>query len=172
MVRSPFLSDVLSLQNSLDRALSETLSGPFPSLWTRSNAGDAIAQSIPLDVYATDDHAMILAAVPGMRPDDLEVTVHQNTVSLSGTIGNVAEAEETRSATWYGPELSSGGFRRSITLPFQIDADHVEASFENGIVKVKAPKAEQAKPRRIAVTGGPSNQAEAISAGSTDHQSS
>ncbi len=115
---------------------------------------------------------MILAAVPGMRPGDLEVTVHQNTVSLSGAIGNVAEAEETQSATWYVHELASGGFRRSITLPFQIDADHVEASFENGIVKVKAPKAEQAKPRRIAVTGGQSSRPEAISAGSTDHQSS
>lgn len=172
MARSPFLSEALSLQNTLDRVVNETLGdGPFHSLWSQSgNRGGTIAQAMPFDVYATEDQAVILAAVPGMHPEDLEVTVHQNTVSLSGTISNVAEAEETKGATWYVHELGSGSYRRSITLPFPIDADKVQATFDYGIVKVVAPKAEQARPRRIAITGSQGTQPEAIGAGKTDQQ--
>ena len=165
MLRNPLLSDVLSLQNTLDRALG----GPFETLWSRSGGGGTAAvQAIPFDVYATDDHAVVLAAVPGMRPDDLEITVHQNTVNLSGTVSNVADADETKNATWYVHELGSGSYRRSITLPFQIDAEQVQASFENGIVRVVLPKAEQSKPRRIAIRASQGSQPEAIGSGTTD----
>jgi HSP20 family protein len=123
---------------------------------------------MPLDVYATADQAVITAAAPGMRPENLEVTVHQNTVAISGAIGSVSETEEAKGATWYVHELSSGRFQRSVTLPFPIDADHVEATVEHGIVRIVAPKAEHAKPRKIAVTASASDASrpEAIAAGS------
>src|SRR3712207_8176010 len=56
----------------------------------------------------------------GMRPEDLEITIHQGTVVLGGTVGNVAEAEEAKGATWYLHELPHGQFRRAITLPFEV----------------------------------------------------
>jgi HSP20 family protein len=120
---------------------------------------------MPLDVYATGDQAVLIAAVPGMQPGDLELTVHQNTVSLRGTVRSAADAEETKDATWYVSELGSGTYQRSVTLPFPIDAEHAEATFAHGLVRVTLPKAESAKPRKIAISGG-SNQ-EAITAGSS-----
>ena len=174
MMRSTLFPEVLSLQNTLERAVNEMLGGgPFQTLWSREgNGGTGVAQAMPFDVYATDTQAVVMAAVPGMNPDDLEVTVHQNTISLSGRIGNIAETDETKDATWYVHELPSGTFRRSITLPFQIDADHVQASFENGVVRVIAPKAEQARPRRISIVSGQIQQPDALGAGNAGEQQS
>jgi HSP20 family protein len=168
MLRSPFLSDVVALRDSFDRVFSETF-GPSQTLWSRSGNGSTVAQPLPLDVYATDDHAVILAAAPGMRPEDVEVTVHQNTVTISGKIGNVGDAEDAKGATWFVHELSSGSYRRSITLPFPINADQVEATFDYGMIRIVAPKAEQAKPRKIAVQTA--QQPEAITAGTASQRS-
>ena len=152
MVNSTY-EPFLGLSQAMDRLINESVVGtPFRSLWSRS--GSPVAQPLPLDVYATDEHAVILAAVPGMRPEDLELTVHQDTVSLAGTIGNVAESGEAKNATWYVHELWSGQFRRSFTLPFPVDADKAEASFDRGILRVVLPKAETAKPKKIAIGGG------------------
>ena len=171
MMRSPFFADVAPLLESVDRAVGEAFSpGPFQTLWSRSGNGAALAQPMPLDVYATAEQAVITAAVPGMRPEDLEVTVHETTVSLAGTIGSVTDTEEAKGATWFVHELGSGAYRRSITLPFPIDASRVEATFANGIVRITAPKAEHAKPRKIAVTSAASGQPEAIAASGSTKQ--
>jgi HSP20 family protein len=164
MMRSPFFSDFVALRDTLDRVVDEAVgASPFQNLWARPNG--TVAQAMPIDVYATEDHAVILAAVPGMRPDDLEVSVHRNTVSLGGKIGNVAESTEAKGATWYVHELGNGTYRRSVTLPFPIDADRIEATLDNGIVRIVVPKSEQAKPRRIAIASP--DQQQAIGAGAT-----
>ena len=164
MMRSPF-SDFVALRDTVDRVVNDAFaSSPFQTVWSRSGNGQRLAQPMPLDVYATENEAVIVAAVPGMRPDDLELTVHQNTVTLSGSVGNVAESEDAKGATWYIHELGSGTYRRSITLPFPVDADATEATFEHGILRVTLPKAESAKPRKIAIGGG-QPQAQAITSG-------
>ena len=111
---------------------------------------------------------MIIAAAPGMDPQDLEVTVKQSTVTLSGAVPSATESEQGKAATWYLHELWHGPFRRSVTLPFEVDPRQAEASVEHGIVRIVLPKAEQAKPQRIAIkaAGGP----EAMSAGSQAQQ--
>lgn len=164
MLRSLLLpTSALTLRQSFDQALNESLTGePFHTLRSRMANESPVAQMMPIDVYATDDHAMVLAAVPGMKPEDLEVTVHQNTVSLSGTISNLVDADEAKDVTWYVHEVGSGTFRRSVTLPFPIDADRVQARFDDGIVRVLLPKAERDRPRRIAIH---SRQPEAIGTG-------
>ena len=71
---------------SLDQLFDEPFfGGPFRSAWSRGGLTGPSVQPMPLDVYATPDQAVILAAVPGMQPDSLDVTVHQNTVTLTGT---------------------------------------------------------------------------------------
>jgi HSP20 family protein len=164
MMRSPFFNDLVTLRSSIDRLADETFGGdPWRSLWSRSAGSGTVGQAMPLDVYATDEEVVILAAVPGMQPDDLGLTVHQNTVTLSGTIGNVAETDDAKDATWYLHELGSGSYRRSLTLPFPVDADKAEASFEHGMLRVTLPKVEAAKPRKISIAGG--RQHEAIESG-------
>jgi HSP20 family protein len=162
MMRSPF-SDFVALRDTLDRVANHAFGDPMHTLWSRSANGSSLAQPMPLDVYATEEQAVISAAVPGMRPEDLEVTVHQNTISLSGTIGSVAETQEAKGATWYIHEVENGTYQRSVTLPFPLDPDRVEASFEHGIVRIVAPKAAHAKPHKIAISGR-QTQPEAITA--------
>ena len=167
MMRSPLFNDFVALRDTVDRFVNESFgTDPFRTLWSRGGNGQYMAQPMPLDVYATEDQAVILAAVPGMRPEDLELTVHQNTVSLSGKIGSVPETEEAKGATWYVHELGSGTYRRSVTLPFPVDANQAEATFEHGILRVVLPKAETAKARKIAIGG--SQQPTAITPGETE----
>lgn len=160
MIRSALFNDTLNLTNTVDRFAEQVFgSDPFRMLLARSTNGVAVPQPMPLDIYATDDHAVVFAAVPGMQPDDLQLTVQQNTLTLSGTIGDVTRSDESKGATWYLHELGSGSYRRSVTLPFAVDADRAEATFEHGVLRVVLPKAETAKPKKITVSGGTPRQA-------------
>ena len=150
---SPFALNPIA--QSMDRLLDEAFGGPLHPLWSRGGgAGATAVQPMPLDVYATGDEVVLRAAVPGMRPEDLEITADENTITLSGTVHSPTDAEGTKGATWYVHELWSGQYRRSLTLPFEIDAARAEASFEGGIVRVVLPKAERSKPTKIALGQG------------------
>jgi HSP20 family protein len=115
---------------------------------------------MPIDVYSTDGNVVILAEVPGMHPDDLELTVNQNTITLSGTIHSAAESQEASKATWYVSEMSRGSYQRSITLPFAVNADDAQASMDSGILRVTLPKAESNRTRKISIS----------SSGNSSHQ--
>ena len=166
MMRNLLFNDLLSLRNTVDQLFGESSVGDsFGILASRAaTSGGTVAQPMPLAVYATDDHVVIIAAAPGMNPEDLHLTVHQDTVTLSGSVASVADTEEAKHTTWYVRELPSGTYRRSITLPFAVDADQANASFEHGILRVVLPKAEAAKPKQISVQTG---QSQAIEAGGT-----
>jgi HSP20 family protein len=168
-VNTPY-APFVGLRQAMEQLVDESLVGaPFRTLWSRPGAGNGspVAQPIPLDVYATEDAAVVVAAVPGLRPADLELTAHQDTVTIGGTVGNVADSEEAKGATWYVHELWSGQFRRSFALPFPVDADRAEASVDQGILRVVLPKAETAKPKKIAIGGGATTQAIASGDGSS-----
>src|SRR5215211_1302007 len=130
--------EFVSLRDAMNQLLEDSFTS-FRPIWQGSRNGGT-AQPLPLDVYATGDEVVVIAAAPGMRPEDLEITIHQGTVVLSGTVGNVAEAEEAKGATWYLHELPHGQFRRAITLPFEVDQTRADATFADGIVKIRLPK--------------------------------
>ena len=163
----PFGQDFVVLRDAMNQLLEESF---VPSRGSRSTSGNgAMVRPLPLDVYATQEEAVIIAAVPGMSPQELEVTIDQNVVTLSGTVPTAAESEQGKGATWYLHELWHGQFRRSVTLPFEVDASKADASFENGIVRIVLPKAERAKPHKISIKAGNGKQ-EAIEAGSQSKQ--
>lgn len=150
MMRSPLLSELFSLRDTLDTFASQSSQ--------RGSNDAAVAMPMPIDVFATDDHAVLIAAVPGMRPDDVDVTIQNDTISVSGTVRNIADTEDAKHATWYVSELGSGVFRRSVTLPFALDADRAQATFEHGILRIDVPKAETAKPKKIAISASNTQQ--------------
>ena len=155
---------LVSLRQAMDQLFEESFVGaPYRTLWSRGVANGW--SGMPLDVYATNDQVVILAAVPGLRPDDLQITFQQGTLLLSGQIGNVTETEEAKNATWYLHELSHGQFRRSVTLPFPVEADQAQATFEHGVVRIVLPKAETARPKTIPIRAGGTT--EAIGVGGT-----
>ena len=174
MIRSPVFNEFMTIRNAIDQLAEDVFgSDSFRTLWSRTgttaNGDSRVVQPMPLDVYATDDHAVIVAAVPGMEPDELQLTVQQNTVTIGGQLRSVADTEEARNATWYIHELGSGTYRLSVTLPFPVDADAAEATFQHGILRVTLPKAESARPKRIAIGNG---KAEAITSGASQEATS
>jgi HSP20 family protein len=153
----PFESDFVVLRDAMNQLLEESF---VPSRGSRGGAGNGTTvRPLPLDVYATGDEAVIIAAVPGMSSKDLEVTINQNVVTLAGQVPTAAESEQGKGATWYLHELWHGRFQRSVTLPFEVEAGKAEATFENGIVRIVLPKAERAKPQKIAIRTVDSQQA-------------
>ena len=164
----PFGQDFVVLRDAMNQLLEDSF---VPSRSSRGsgNGNGTTVRPLPLDVYATQDEAVVIAAVPGMSSQDLEVTIDQNVVTLSGTVPTATESEQGKGATWYLHELWHGQFRRSVTLPFEVDAGKADASFENGIVRIMLPKAERAKPHKIAIKSG-NGQQEAIEAGSKSKQ--
>lgn len=143
---TPFAGDVVSLRSAMDRLFNES--------FIRGQSGTDGRGTLPLDVYATESELVVLAAVPGMNPDDIMITVEKNTLTLSGSMANLAEAEDTRGASWYLHELPYGTFERSLTLPFELDANRAEATFENGMLRLVLPKAEAEKAKQIKVRVG------------------
>jgi HSP20 family protein len=150
--RVPSLVDeFVSLRDTMDRVFGEAGVSPLRGLWSGGWGNGTGRMPLPLDVYATKDEVIIIAAVPGVQAEEIEITINQNTVTLSGKTPNVASSEEAKEATWYLHELLHGAFQRSVTLPIEVDPAKADASCEHGILRLRLPKAETAKPRQIKV---------------------
>ena len=102
----------------------------------------------PVDVQETADAYLFHAELPGLTKDDINITLENNVLRLSGERKLEKDANKEN---YHRVERTYGTFTRSFTLPTQVDADKVQAAFENGILTVTVPKAEQAKPRKIAI---------------------
>ena len=160
----PFGSEFVLLRDAMNQLLEDSFVPSTGSRWSGGNTGTSTrARPLPLDVYATPDEAVVIAAVPGMGPQDLDITYTQNTLTLSGSVPSAAESEQGKNATWFLRELWSGQFQRTVTLPFEVDAGQANATFENGVVRITLPKAERAKPQKIAIKAASGQ--EAIGAG-------
>jgi HSP20 family molecular chaperone IbpA len=161
--------DVVRLRNAFDQLWNESFGSPFRTLWTRPAVGagngntGAPTAPLPLDVFATKDAFVIVAAVPGMRQEDLAAAWNQGTLTLSGTVGNVADSGEAKGATWYLKELWHGRYERAITPPFEVDPARAEAAFEHGVLRITLPKAAGATPQQIPVRfGGATTRTQAL----------
>lgn len=106
------------------------------------------------DVYETGEALIVRLAVPGARPEDLEVTVEQNALTVRGRYGYQLSEEEAKHATWYRREIGSGEFTESITLPVPVNMEQAKATVENGLVTLTFPKAEEARVKRIPIQAG------------------
>jgi HSP20 family protein len=115
---------------------------------------------VPLDVTTTKDALIVEAALPGVQPDAVDITVENGTLSISGQ--SLDERTE-EGASHHVREIRRGRFSRSVTLPNGLEADKAEATFENGVLRLRIPKAEQVKPRQIRIS--PVTEGEARTAG-------
>jgi len=159
-------NDVVNLRDAVDRLFNETfMPGQMRTIWASGEA----RSPFPLDVYATETEMTVLAAVPGIDPEQLDISIEKGQVTLRGEIPDVAMSEEAKDATWYLHELPRGSFQRTLSVPFEIDANAAEATFDNGMLRLTLPKAEAARPKQIKVrVAGNGAHAEAISSGSSE----
>lgn len=102
----------------------------------------------PVDIRVADDEYLIEAFLPGVSADDLDIQIESNVVTLKGELC-IERNEEDR---FLLQERPSGSFQRSIELPDDVDADNVEAELKNGVLTVRLPKSELAKPRKIKIS--------------------
>jgi len=138
--------EMMSLREAVNRMFDESLTP-----WRRAVWGEGV-MSVPIDMYETDDEVVVTAELPGIKPEDVDIRVTGNTLSIKGEIKQ--EQEETRGSVHYR-ERRYGSFERSIVLPANVDTEKVDATFESGILRITAAKTEEARPRRIEVkTGG------------------
>jgi HSP20 family protein len=135
--------DTLSLRNAMDRLFEDSFVTPhFGWIAPASAAGMA------LDVYETKEQVVIKAALPGVKPEETEVTITGDTLTIRG---ESKEEKEVKEENYIRKERHFGSFARSVTLPAGLEADKAEATFENGVLTLKIPKSEQVKPKSIKV---------------------
>ena len=127
------------LSEMMDRMFDDSVFGP------RVMGG----LGIPMDVYVTDEDYIIYALVPGLRAEDLNVEVNDNTVTIQGEVA--APAKMSDKSNCLLQEIRYGKFSRSVAISGEIDGAKAEAHVENGLLTLRIPKAEAAKPKTIKV---------------------
>jgi len=139
---SPF-GELMSLRSAMDRLFEDSfVRHPF-------NAGFDQLANLPLDVTSTSDALIVEAAMPGIRPEDVEITVENGTLSIRGESRQERREGEGESLV---QEIRRSSVSRTVSLPSGIEADKATAAFENGMLTLRIPKAEAVKPRQIRIT--------------------
>lgn len=128
-------------------SLREAMNSLFEDGFMRAR-GTTGAYGLAVDVEETPDAFLIHASVPGIKEDDVSITLHGDTVTISG---ERKEAHTGESGRWLIRERQTGRFQRSVTLPGAVKADEAEADFTDGVLSITLPKAEEAKARQITV---------------------
>ena len=140
--RSPF-GELMTLRQAMDRMFDDESFRPF------SWGGAFEGPSLPLDVTTDADALTIEASLPGIKPEDVDITVENGTLTITGKTGEERKAEE---GSYLIQEIRRGTFSRSVTLPNGLEPDKADATFENGVLRLRIPKAEQVKPRQIRIS--------------------
>ncbi|KAB2716369.1 Hsp20/alpha crystallin family protein [Brucella anthropi] len=102
-----------------------------------------------MNIWAGADGAVVTAEIPGVVPEELDIAVHQNTVTLRGSRPAEPLAED---AVVHRQERTTGAFSRNLILPFRVDGDHATAKFRNGVLRLDLPRPEADKPHKINVS--------------------
>jgi len=147
------------LRTTMDRLFDDGFSRPWRLI--SSNEYDA---AFPVELSESEDDIEVRAALPGIRPDEVEITVANDVLSIKAD--HKAQTEETK-REYYRKEIRYGAFHRAFNLPVSVDADKAEARFENGMLYLRLPKAEALRPKQIKVTAH-----EPLSAGTTSNGAS
>ena len=144
--RTP-LADLQVASSNLNRLFDEAFRG-FPSL----NAETPVVGTWlpPVDVVESANELRIVAEMPGVRPEDIKISMENNVLMLRGEKQQVAASEENGERV-HRFERTYGAFERSFMVPSSVDGERIQARSEHGILTLTLPKAEKAKPRQITV---------------------
>jgi HSP20 family protein len=141
LIRWEPLARPLSLRDTFDRFFGEGLLRPW-------FARDEAVGSLALDLYETDEAFVVKAPAPGIKPEDIEIHITNNVLTVRG---ETKEEKKVEGARYHRVERRYGRFERSVALSTRVKADEVEATLEDGILTIEVPKAEEVKPKKITV---------------------
>ena len=130
--------EMMTLREAMDRLFDDAFTRPFSLRdgW-----------SVPaIDMYQTDNEIVVKASLPGIKPDEVQINITGEVLHIKG---EVKAQEEKKDKAWHIREQRWGAFERSVVLPTDVVADKAKAEFENGVLTISLPKAEEVKPKII-----------------------
>lgn len=137
----PF-SELVSLRDAMNRLFEDSFVGTsLPTAF-----GEATAA--PVDMYQTDKDVVVKASLPGVKPEEVDISITGDVLTIKG---EHKEEQEVKEKGYFRKEMRYGTFNRSLQLPVAVKSDKAEAIFENGVLTLTLPKAEEAKPKQIKV---------------------
>ena len=137
--------DLMQMREEMDRLFNQFL---------RRGEGEeaTLAQGLwapPVDIYETDNAFMLKAELPGFTKEDVSIEIHENQLIIRGERKRETEAKEDQ---YHRLERAYGRFERAFWLPTTVDAEHIQATFNNGVLELRLPKSPAAKPKQIPIT--------------------
>lgn len=147
MTRFEPAREFVTLRDAMDRLFEDSFVQPSWTALARRPRTTNDEWRLPLDAYSTPEEIVIMAAVPGVNPDDVEITFENDVLTIRGEFPGALE-----NVDYIMRERRHGRFSRSLTFTVPVNADAIEATFEHGVLTIVAPKAETVKPKTIKVT--------------------
>ena len=145
LVRWRPFRDLVSIQDEMNRLFNDFF-GRVPSRFDTELSQSEWSPSV--DISETKDEIMVKAEMPGMKKDDIKITLQDNVLTLRGERKQEKEEKENN---FYRIERYYGSFARSFNLPTVVQADRIKASYKDGILSITLPKAEEVKPKQIPI---------------------
>ncbi len=146
--------EMMTLREAMDHLFDDAFTRPFFSIRDGGSTGSAPA----IDMYQTEDEVVVKAALPGIKADEVQINVTNDTTAPVVTIKGEMKHEEEKTSSpqgkdkaWHIREHRWGAFERSVMLPTGVISDRAKADFENGILTVTLPKSEEVKPKTITI---------------------
>ena len=140
LIRWEPMREMMTLREAMDRLFDDAFTRPINNI---NNWG-----APAIDLYQTDNDVVVKAALPGLKTEDVQISITGDVLTLKGEFKQNNEVKET---TYHIKEQRYGSFERSVMLPTDVQSEKAKAEFENGILTVTLPKAEQVKPKTITV---------------------
>lgn len=132
--------EMLSLRRAMDRMFDRALD--TDQTW------QTLTWDLALDVAENKDEFIVKASIPGINPDDLEITFTDNVLTIKG---QTKEEKEIKQEQYHLRERRFGTFARSVSLPSKVKSEAIQANYEAGVLTLKLPKAEEVKPKKISI---------------------
>lgn len=136
-------SDLVSLREAMDRLFEESFVRPRRG-WLAASEGEALA----VDMYETENEVVVKTAVPGIKPEDIDISITRDILTIQG---ETKAEEKVEKANYIRQERRYGAFARHVTLPETVVAEEAMAEFKDGVLTLTLPKAEEAKPKAIKI---------------------
>ena len=151
MIRWEPFREMTSLRDAMDRLFEDSFVRPSRFWPDQLGRGQ-----LPIDMYQTANDVVVKAVLPGLKPEEVDISITGDTLTIKG---EHKEEQEVKQEDYFYKEHRYGGFSRSVAIPVQVKSDKAEATFENGVLTLTLPKAEEIKPKQIKVKAKPAIEA-------------
>ena len=139
LIRCEPMRELMTLREAMERLFDDAFTRPITNM-------SGFSGMPAIDLYQTENEVVVKASLPGLKSEDVHISVTNGVLSLSGEF---KQDEETKESTYHIREHTHGSFERGITLPVDVETDKAKADFKDGILTITLPKSEAVKPRTI-----------------------